>query len=98
MKSKLFVRSEEIEWEKVATGVRRQILGYESELMMVHVVFEKGAVGVLHSHLHRQVSYIEAGSFEINISGEKKILNKGDSFSVMSPLSCQGYGILTIHS
>ncbi len=82
MKSKLFISSKETEWEEVATGVRRQILGYDSELMMVRVVFEKGAVGALHSHLNRQVSYVESGSFEITISGEKKILTKGDSFFV----------------
>jgi len=80
MNSKLFISSSKIEWEEVAPGVRRQILGYDSNLMMVRVVFEKGAVGALHSHEHRQVSYVESGLFEITISGEKKILTKGDSF------------------
>jgi len=82
MKSNLFISSKEIEWEEVGTGVRRQILGYDPELMMVRVVFEKGAVGALHSHVHRQVSYVESGLFEITIGGEKKNLTKGDCFFV----------------
>ncbi len=80
MNSKLFIKNKNIEWEEVAPGVRRQILGYDSQLMMVSVVFEKGAVGSLHSHPHRQVSYVESGSFEVTISGEKKVLSRGDSF------------------
>ncbi len=80
MKSKLFINNKNIEWEEVAPGVRRKILGYDSELMMVHVAFDKGAVGSLHTHPHRQVSYVESGSFEVTISDEKKVLAKGDSF------------------
>jgi quercetin dioxygenase-like cupin family protein len=82
MQSKMFVKNEDVALEQVEPGIQRQILGYDSELMMVRVVFEKGAVGALHNHPHRQVSYVEYGSFEITINGEKSILSKGDSFMV----------------
>lgn len=77
-----FIRAEETEWEFADDGVRRKILGYDNQLMMVHVKFEKGAVGEPHHHVHRQVTYVESGRFEVNIDGEKNILEQGDSFFV----------------
>lgn len=81
-KSDLFVKSEKFEWEEVAEGIKRKILGYDSKLMMVSVLFQQDAIGTLHSHPHRQVTYVESGSFEMNINGIKKVLNKGDSFFI----------------
>ncbi|RYZ56943.1 MAG: cupin domain-containing protein, partial [Chitinophagaceae bacterium] len=54
--------------------------------MMVLVRFEKGAVGTLHHHEHRQVSYVESGRFEVEIDGVKKVLQKGDCFFVAPSL------------
>lgn len=81
-----FVSNKEVKWEDMGGGLKRQILGYDSQLMMVRVIFEKGAVGALHSHPHRQVSYVESGKFEIEIAGEKSILTAGDSFFVAPDL------------
>jgi quercetin dioxygenase-like cupin family protein len=52
--------------------------------MLVHVRFEKGGIGKLHHHFHRQVSFIESGSFEVSINNNKKILRQGDSY-IVSP-------------
>jgi unsaturated pyranuronate lyase len=82
IKEKSFVISSEITWESVDNGVERKILGYDNQLMMVCVRFEKGASGTLHHHVHRQISYVEKGSFEVSIDGEKKILQQGDCFFV----------------
>jgi quercetin dioxygenase-like cupin family protein len=54
--------------------------------MMVHIRFEKGAVGSPHHHIHRQVSYIESGRFEVTIDGKKSILKQGDCFFVLPNL------------
>jgi quercetin dioxygenase-like cupin family protein len=54
--------------------------------MMVCVRFEKGAIGTLHHHIHRQISYVESGSFEVTIDGNKKVLNQGDCFFVAPDL------------
>ena len=43
---------------------------------------KKNAVGALHHHPHRQVSYVESGRFEVTINGEKKMLKQGDCFFV----------------
>lgn len=79
---KSFINSGNIEWETVANGVERKILGYDDQVMMVHIRFEKGAIGTLHHHFHRQVSYVESGRFEVTIDGEKSILVQGDCFFI----------------
>ena len=82
VKTTSFVFSDNIDWESVNKGVERKILGNDDKIMMVHIRFEKGAIGTLHHHVHRQVSYIESGLFEVTIDGEKKILKQNDSFFV----------------
>lgn len=78
----MFVESSNSNFEQVDKGVSRQLLGHDSQLMMVAVRFEKGAVGALHSHSHRQVSYIVSGKFEVQIGEKKKTLSSGDSYFV----------------
>src|SRR4029077_15635419 len=77
-----FINAGEIEWKTVDSGIQRKILGYDGQLMMVHIRFEKGAVGSLHDHVHRQVSFVESGSFEVTIDGKKTVLKQGDCFFV----------------
>lgn len=77
-----FFTSEEIPWEDMGGGVSRQIMGYNKELMMVKVKFEKGAVGSLHQHYHSQTSYVAEGAFELTIGDRKKKLQTGDSFFI----------------
>jgi len=85
-KGEPFIVSSEIEWEKVDEGVERKILGYDDEVMMVCVRFEKGAIGSLHHHVHRQITYVQAGSFEVTINDNKKVLQQGDCFFVAPDL------------
>jgi quercetin dioxygenase-like cupin family protein len=83
---KSFVNTSDIEWETVGEGIERKILGHDDQLMMVHIRFKKGAIGSPHYHVHRQVSYVESGSFEVTIDGKKTILVKGDCFFVAPDL------------
>jgi quercetin dioxygenase-like cupin family protein len=80
--SSAFVKTEDHAWEAAGDGVKRKILGYDAGLMMVHVRFTKGAIGNIHKHPHRQVTFVEQGSFEVHIAQMKTILRKGDSFIV----------------
>lgn len=82
--SSSFVESGKQTWETVGDGVQRQILGHDPQLMMVCVKFNKGSIGPLHRHPHRQVTFVERGSFEVQIGSEKKILKSGDCFFVPS--------------
>lgn len=77
-KSKEFILTETMEWENLGGGVSRKFLGYDNQIMMVKVKFEKGAEGTPHSHFHTQATYCVAGKFEFDIAGEKQIVNAGD--------------------
>lgn len=85
-KDKAFIVAGETAWETVDNGVERKILGHDDEIMMVCVRFEKGAIGNLHHHVHRQISYVESGRFEVEIDGNKKVLEQGDCFFVAPDL------------
>lgn len=68
------------DWEDLGAGVSRQFVGYNSQIMMVIVRFEKEAVGALHQHFHSQITYVASGIFEVEVDGEIKILKAGDGF------------------
>ncbi len=75
-----FVRPADGDWTPAEPGVKRRILTYNDELMLVEVRFEKGAVGAPHKHPHVQASYVAEGSFDVTISGVTERLTKGQSF------------------
>jgi quercetin dioxygenase-like cupin family protein len=79
-----FVDATEIAWENVGPGVDRKILGYDDHLMMVRVRFTAGGVGAVHTHPHRQVTFVEEGVFRVHIGSEERTLRPGDSF-IISP-------------
>ncbi|RFM34524.1 cupin domain-containing protein [Chitinophaga silvisoli] len=88
----------DIAWQPTDPGVKRKVMAYGEQLMIVKVAFEKGAVGTLHSHPHLQMSYVEKGTFEVEIAGTRKILQTGDVFSVPSEaihgVVCKEEGVL----
>lgn len=81
-----YINSNEMEWEELGGGVSRKMLGYDNQIMMVLVKFEKGAVGSPHSHFHTQTTYVAAGAFEFEIDGEKKVVNEGDGVYIQPNL------------
>lgn len=96
--TKGFFHSDTTEWEEVAPGLTRQVMGYDGKIMLVKAKFEKGAVGQMHKHYHSQVTYVESGEFEMTIDGDVKTLKRGDSFYVLPHLMhgcvCTQPGIL----
>ena len=76
----MFVFNDDVKLTNLGGGVSRKILSYNDSLMSVEVHFEKGAIGSMHTHPHVQISYVLEGSFEATIGGEKKIINKGDTY------------------
>lgn len=77
-----FLINADIESKEVGEGIVRQVLGYDDSILMSRVVFEEGAVGYVHSHVHSQTSYVESGEFDVMINGEECRLRAGDSFYV----------------
>ena len=81
-KSEVFQIAKEMGWENPGPGIKRQIMGYDGQLMMVKVVFEEGAVGTMHEHYHSQATYVVSGKFELTIGDKKEILSAGDGYYV----------------
>ena len=81
-RSKTFQIEKETAWETTGPGVKRQVKGYDGQLMMVKVHFEKGAVGTLHEHYHSQATYVVSGKFELQIGDEKRVIEAGDGYYV----------------
>jgi len=77
-----FIEDKDIQWENPDPGIRRKVMAYNEQLMMVKVAFEQGAVGAIHEHYHSQISHVESGVFEITIDGEKKVLKAGDAYYI----------------
>jgi quercetin dioxygenase-like cupin family protein len=70
----------DLRWEEMSPGVRRTLVAYNDDLLLVKVEFETGAVGALHHHVHSQITYVESGEFEATVGDETRVLRAGDSF------------------
>ena len=79
-----FIENSSIEWEDTGPGIRRKIMAYDDQVMLVRVAFEAGGIGTVHQHLHVQVTNVESGVFEIEIDAVKRVLKAGDVFYVPS--------------
>lgn len=73
-----FCTADKMEWEILGGGVSRKILGWDNQIMMVKVKFEKGAIGSAHQHFHTQATYCAAGKFEFTIGEKVQIIKAGD--------------------
>jgi len=82
MTSENFIYESKTEWEIIGEGVRLQIMGYDEEIMLVKVEFKQNAIGYLHSHQHRQCTYVVSGIFEFQIGDENKIVEAGDGLYI----------------
>lgn len=77
-----YILDKDKEWEPAGEGVTRKIMGYDGQVMLVKVKFEKGAVGTPHAHYHTQTTYVASGKFEFDIEGNKKIVSAGDGIYI----------------
>ncbi|MCD8184003.1 MAG: cupin domain-containing protein [Bacteroides sp.] len=81
-RSETFIYEKNKEWKPAGEGVTRQIMGYDGQVMLVKVKFEKGAIGTPHTHYHTQTTYVASGKFEFTVGGEKKIVAAGDGIYI----------------
>ncbi|AXR07288.1 cupin domain-containing protein [Salinimonas sediminis] len=77
--SEHFLFADKTEIEDLGNGLKRQMLGYNHELMAVKIWFDKGAQGYTHKHRHSQVTYVLEGEFHFTIGEETTVLKAGDS-------------------
>lgn len=75
-----YFKQSAVRTEDLGDGIKRKIYGTDDQIMMVVVIFEKGAIGARHAHPHRQVTYVHKGSFEVTIGDKTEVLQAGDGF------------------
>lgn len=96
--SENFLFQDEIIWQSAGEGMKRQIMGYDGQIMLVKVEFQKGAIGYEHSHYHSQSTYVVSGVFEFVVDGIKKLVKGGDGIyiapNVLHGAKCVEPGIL----
>lgn len=80
--TRVFIENNDLSWDEMGNGIKRKIMSYDDNLMLVKVNFDKGGVGTLHQHYHSQITHIESGVFEVEIDGVKKVLSGGDAFYI----------------
>jgi len=73
-----FIFGENVEWVKINDSMRRQILGFDEQMMLVKIEFKTGGIGYAHQHIHRQCTYVVSGIFEFQVGEITKIVNSGD--------------------
>jgi len=79
---KTFIKNADVPVDKIDDKLSRQIMGYDTDLMLVRVFFKAGGIGPEHKHPHQQVTYVEKGKFEVTIAGKTELLVEGDAFVV----------------
>lgn len=97
-RSEVFLFEKDKKWEPAGKGVVRQIMGYDGQVMLVKVKFEKGAIGTPHSHYHTQDTYVASGKFEFTVNGVTKVVSAGDGIyiepDVVHGCKCLEAGVL----
>lgn len=74
----MFVLDSEIKSEVLENGVVRKVKGHLDDLMLVELHWKAGQVGALHTHPHRQCTYVLSGAFESTVEDAKQVLRPGD--------------------
>lgn len=80
------IEDKDVEWLDLGGGIKRKVMAYDDQMMVVKVAFEEGGIGAMHSHPHTQASYVASGKFDITIDGKTKTLKGGDVYFVPSGL------------
>lgn len=75
------VYNQDVQLQEAGAGVKRKILAYNDQLMMVEVHFEEGAEGSVHTHPHLQSTYVMSGSFRFIIDGKAVEVHQGDTIA-----------------
>ncbi len=95
MESNYYILADETPTQDLGGGVSRQILGFNDQLMMVKVLFTKGAVGAMHSHVHTQTTYCAGGVFDFTIGDVTTRIKEGDGVYIPSDAI---HGVLCIEA
>jgi len=78
----VYTATDATEVKRPEAGMRRQVLAYSPQLMLVRHTFEKGWSGARHSHPHHQMVYVVRGHIRFEAAGRSWAMRGGDSVVV----------------
>ena len=74
-RSENFIKGSEQTTVEADGGMKRKMMGYDGQLMLLEVKFNKGDIGYQHQHFHSQSTYVVSGVFEVTIGDNTEILS-----------------------
>ena len=74
-------------------GLRRQVMSYSPDMMLVRHRMENGWVGTKHSHPHEQMVYVVSGHIVFESPLGKVEAKAGDSFLVPGGVEHQAWAL-----
>ena len=77
-----FVKTDDAVSLTPESGMVRQVLAHNEQLMLVRHFFAAGWAGARHSHPHGQLVYVVKGRIRVDIGGKSFDVAVGDSFVV----------------
>jgi len=91
----MYVVNTDKEYQDLGGGVLRKVLAYSDRIMNVELLFEAGAQGAMHKHVHEQIGYVIEGSLVFHEEGKEDVtLNAGDTY-IVGPNVSHGIDCLT---
>jgi quercetin dioxygenase-like cupin family protein len=83
------IKSDDSGMTRPEPGLRRQVMSYSKDIMLVRHKMEPGWVGAAHSHPHEQLVYVTSGAIQLTVAGVTHALSAGDSILVAGGIQHQ---------
>jgi len=77
--------------EKIVEGAMRKLLSTGEKIQVFQVEMKGGTPVPEHAHPNEQAGYVIQGKFEVNIGGEKGVLEKGHYFRIPGNVPHSGF-------
>ena len=77
--------------EKIIQGGIKKLISSGEKIQIVQVEFKQGTQIPEHAHPEEQAGYIIMGKFEVNIGGEKGVLERGYYYWIPGNVPHSGY-------
>lgn len=78
------IMNAEIPFTDLGGGVKRKVLSYNNQMMIVEVHFQKDSIGSAHTHKHTQSTYVKKGKFIFTIDNKDFEVCEGDTITFES--------------
>jgi quercetin dioxygenase-like cupin family protein len=87
----LFGNAKDKPSEKIIEGAVKRVLSTGEKIQVVQLEMKGGTPVPEHAHPEEQAGYVIEGKFEVNIGGQKAILERGYYFKIPSNTPHSGF-------